>query len=62
MQGFPNLEFRPAMTKPRKRKARRTNKIERRAIAPYIRELERSRVPRSTIRQARTAMMILLRK
>ena len=47
-------------TKPGKHKAH-TKAIERRAaIAPYIRELERSRVPRSTIKSAKTAMLILL--
>ena len=46
----------------RKRKARRQREtIERRAaIAPYIRELERSKVPPLTIKTAKVAMLLLL--
>jgi hypothetical protein len=51
------------MTKPRKRKARiRQRKASERrpAIALYLAELRRAKVPRSTVKAAKVAMLILL--
>jgi hypothetical protein len=50
-----------AKAKPRRKRIRKRKAMKRRAIlAPYIRELEHSRVPQSSVKAATTMMNILL--
>jgi hypothetical protein len=49
-----------ATAKPRKRRRLRKAMKRRAILAPYIRELERSRVPPNVVAQAATMMTILL--
>jgi hypothetical protein len=49
-----------ATAKPRSKRRRKRKAIDRTAIAPYVRELQSSRVPQSTVKTATAAMLILL--
>jgi hypothetical protein len=49
-----------AKAKPRRKRIRKRKAISRAILAPYVRELQRAKVPPSSVKAATTLMNILL--